>query len=99
VDSTLDLALECKLVSVSEYGANIRVNRELRVTELFTIYGKMFGQQNGECIGRVMSCVASKEEKDKFDVSLVFIAPKKEILTGIRLWIKQEYVRAREASR
>lgn len=97
VDSTLELALDCHLVSASEYGATIQVNRSLTPGDLYTLHGKMFGAADGSCLGRVMSCSARVGDGG-YDASLIFIAPSKEILSAIRLWIKQEYIRTRDVN-
>lgn len=98
VNSRIGLSWECHLVSVSEYGATIRLNRELHVGDLFTLHGGMFGAADGDCLGRVLSCSHRQGDGERFEASLLFVAPSKEILSAIRLWIKQEYVRTREAT-
>ncbi len=98
VNSSLDLAMESKLVSASEYGVTIHLNREVGIGDLFTLHGGMFGDLSGQCLGRVMSCARNPNATGGFEASLVFVAPKKEILSTIRLWIKQQYVHAREAN-
>lgn len=97
VDSRLELASECKLVGASEYGVTIRLNRELQVGETYTIHAEMFGETEGECLARVVACIAALGAVEKFEASLLFIAPRKEALSAIRLWMKHEYIRIREA--
>ncbi len=98
VNSTLELALACKLLNASEFGMTVRLNRELHAGELFPIYGKMFGLHSGNCLARVLSCAAtnSKVGDEKYEAVLLFIAPRRDFLTNMRLWLRQEYVRARE---
>jgi hypothetical protein len=92
VNSTLDLALDCKLISASEYGATVVTNLALLPGDFFTIYGEMVGGHNGECLGRILTCIPKAGEKGRFEIKLIFIAPKKDLLSGIRLWIKHEYI-------
>jgi len=95
VASNIDLALPCKLIAASEYGVTIRLNTEVYPGDLYSLYSGMFGVQSGECLGRVMECVAIESEASKFEASLIFVAPRKDTMSGIRVWIKQEYVRSR----
>ncbi len=96
VDSTLDLALGCQLTGASEFHVTLQVNRMLKPGEIFTLHGKLLGAYDGECMGRVMSCVLRPGESDKYEAQLMLLAAKKEILGAIRIWMKQEYIRTRE---
>lgn len=98
VDSQVDIALPTKLVSASEYGLTILLNKEIKQHELFYIYGSVCGESSGQCLCRVLSCHSVENQSFKYEAMLSFIGLKKEFLSSIRVWIKQEYIKMREAS-
>ncbi len=96
VAADLSLALECRMTAASEYGLTVRQDIALSPGALFPLHGSLFGAQGGQCLGKVVSCVPLVGQENKYETSLLLIAPKKEILSAIRLWLKQEYVKSKE---
>jgi CheY-like chemotaxis protein len=96
VSAKVDLALVCELVSASEYGAHLRVNRDLGPGELFSLNGGLCGPDRVECLTKVMSC-GPADERGLRDIEVIFVGPRKELLKAVRMWIKQEYVKSRES--
>jgi DNA-binding response OmpR family regulator len=95
VNSNLDLGLSCKLVAASEYGVTLHLNYELHPGEVYSLHCKMFGEQSGECLGLVTNCAPQQSEGGKYEAALIFVAPTRETMSVVRLWIKQEYIRSR----
>lgn len=99
VASPMEVALEAALVNASEYGAVIRLNAPLPAGTLLPLRADLYGAPGtAGCLARVISCIPTPEQRWKYEASLMLIAPSREILSSIRTWMKQEYVRRRDTS-
>lgn len=95
-NAEIEIAFTCELIAAAEYGARVIFNRSLQVGEVVSLHGDLFGETTEIVTGRVMSCVPRAGDKSKYEAFLVFVAPKKEIMRAIRLWIKREYIKSKE---
>jgi response regulator RpfG family c-di-GMP phosphodiesterase len=93
VKSEIDIGMTYNLVKVSEFGIAVQSQKQFQPGEQITLYGDLFKEKNiGAVLAQVQSSTSVPNKNGEYETQLIFIGPSKELVTGVRLWIKKEYL-------
>lgn len=95
----VNVAYNFTIEDISEFGVIIKCNRQYLVGEFVTFYSPVFKtDKKAEVIGRCYKCEVNPSNKKEFLAKFVFVGVGDNTRKQIRTWMKQEYVRKKQAA-
>lgn len=97
--TAIDMAYEVTMEEVSEFGVTMHTNGPIQVGDLITLYGATFKTETGEkVLARCYQVSDHPEVKGDKLAYLTFVGVNQATLKQIRVWMKQEYIRKKQAA-
>lgn len=95
----VNVAYNFIIEDISEFGLILKCNRQYLPGEFVTFYSPVFKtDKKAEVIGRCYKCEVNPNNKKEFQAKFVFVGAGDNTRKQIRTWMKQEYVRKKQAA-
>jgi hypothetical protein len=96
ITSPVKLAYRYDLEGLSEAGAKVVVDEELKAGEVFTIIIPEFEKFGiREIVAKIISCKPHQKQKDKYTANINFVGIQPTVTKSIRRWMVEEYIKAK----